>query len=372
MRVHPSKAGILCIAGVCMALYWPTLSWAASGMDGRRQVVLEGKTARVSVDVAGGSIVDFHFLDSGLNPFTWNYPEKGDSKPRTMGHFVCFDRWGQPSEQEAKNGMPFHGEAAQVVWTVLAEPSRKDGAVTAEMSCDLPIGGMSLRRTLSLSENSSVLTVREEITNDNKLGRLYNIVQHPTIGPGFLDESVLVDTNAWKGFSQTGTMPTPEEPALYWPKVVFNGELVDLRTLVKSHDPNVVSFVFSDSLSQGWVTACNPGKGLLVGYIWALSDYPWLNIWRHIQDGRPAARGMEFGTTGLHQPFPVLLTKGKIFGRPLFEYLDAGQKTTKSYALFLAKVPAGFKGVKDVAFRDGNIRIREQGEKGREIIVSGK
>ena len=41
-------------------------------------------------------------------------PEKGDTKPRTMGHFVCFDRWGQPSPSEIENGMPFHGEAAQV------------------------------------------------------------------------------------------------------------------------------------------------------------------------------------------------------------------------------------------------------------------
>ena len=372
MRFDCAGVTAILMTGVCMTPYWPIISWAESGMDGRRQVALEGKVSRVSVDVAGGSIVEFRFLDQDLNPFTWNYPEKGDIKPRAMGHFICFDRWGQPSPQEAKNGMPFHGEAAQVVWKVLSEPVKRDGAVVAEMLCELPMGGMSLKRTLSLSGNSSLLTVREDITNTNKLGRVYNIVQHSTIGPEFLDESVLVDTNAKKGFAQGGAMPVPEEPILYWPKVVFNGELVDLRTLRTSPEPNVVSFVFPDSLKYGWVTACNPGKGLLVGYIWDLAEYPWLNIWRHIQNGKPAARGMEFGTTGLHQPYGMLIAKGTIFGRPLFEYLDAGQTVTKSYSLFLAKVPSGFTGVGDVRYRNGNIVIREQGEGAREITVIGK
>jgi hypothetical protein len=355
-----------------MTFYWPIISWAESGMDGRKQIILTGKAASVSVDAAGGSIVDFHFLDQKLNPFTWNYPEKGDTKPRTMGHFICFDRWGQPSEQEAKNGMPYHGEAAQVVWKVLTEPSVKNGAVVTEMLCELPMGGMTLKRTMRLSENSSVLAVHEDITNTNKLGRVYNIVQHPTIGPEFLDESVLVDTNATKGFAQGGALPFPEEPVLYWPMIVHNGALVDLRRLTTSHEPGVVSFVFPDSLKYGWVTAMNPVKGLLVGYLWELNEYPWLDIWRHIQDGRPAARGMEFGTTGLHQPFGALIRKGSIFGRPLFEYLDSGQTATKSYVLFLAKVPSGFAGVRDVRLQNGDIVIREQGEGGREITVLGK
>ncbi len=367
------RAGVvLCIAGVGMSLFWPVVSWAESGMDGRKQVVLEGSAARVSIDVAGGSLVDFHLLNQGLNPFTWNYPEKGDTKPRTMGHFVCFDRWGQPSPQELKNGMPFHGEAAQVVWKVLAEPAKRDGAVTAEISCDLPIGGMTLKRTLRLAPNSGFLSVREEITNTARLGRVYNIVQHPTIGPGFLDPTVVVDTNAWRGFKQGGAMPFPEEPVLYWPRVVNNGELVDLRVLTTSLEPGVTSFVFQDSVRTGWVTALNPGKRLLVGYIWELSDYPWLNIWRHVQDGKPTARGMEFGTTGLHQPYPALVAKHDIFGKPLYEYIDAGQTIAKSYVLFLAATPEAFDGVGDVRWKNGDIVIRERGERGRTITVAGK
>ncbi len=356
----------------CSALLISGPAWPETGLEGRRQVVLEGKTALVSVDMAGGSIVDFHFLDQMLNPLTWNFPEKGDTKPRTIGHFLCFDRWGQPSDQELKNGMPFHGEATAVNWDMISPPARKGSVISADMRCVLPIGGMELRRTIELSDNSSVLRVRESVTNLNKLGRVYNIVQHPSIGPGFLDETVLVDTNAGKGFKQGGAMPDPEEPVIYWPLVVHQGALRDLRTLTNNHDPAVTSFIFADSLEFGWVTAVNPGKGLLIGYLWKLAEYPWLNIWRNVQNGKPAARGLEFGTTGLHQPFPTLTAKKTIFGRPLFEYLDAGQTVTKSYVAFLAKTPAGFTGVRDVRLRGEDIVITPAGTNTREIVVRGK
>jgi hypothetical protein len=230
-----------------------------------------------------------------------------------------------------------------------------------------------LKRTMKLYEDAPVLMVEEEISNVNKLGRVYNIVQHPSIAPPFLDESVVVDTNAYKGYMQESPMPAPEEPVLYWPKLVYKGELADLRRLADNPDPSVVSLVFRDGVEYGWVTACNPGKGLLFGYLWKLSDYPWLNIWRNVQDGKPAARGIEFGTTGLHQPFGGLLAKGTIFDRPLYEYIDAGQTVVKSYTAFLSRIPRDYRGVGDVTFRDGRIVIQELGkDRKRDITLKIK
>ncbi|MBT4482949.1 MAG: hypothetical protein HOC71_04640 [Candidatus Latescibacteria bacterium] len=348
-------------------------SLAVKGLEGRKQLVLEGNTAIVQVDLAGGSIVDFHLVGQELNPLNWNYPGKGDLEPRTIGHFICFDRWGQPSPQEQKNGMPFHGEAAQVEWSALSQPSNKGGIVSAEMSCKLPIGGLSLTRTMKLSGDSPVLVVREEITNMNKLGRLYNIVQHPSIAPPFLDESVIVDCNAHKGFMQSSPMPAPEEPVIYWPMIVYNGEFVDLSRLADDHLPGVTSFVFSEGEDYGWVTACNPDKGLLIGYIWGLNEYPWLNIWRNVNDGKPAARGLEFGTTGLHKPFFDLVAKRTIFDKPLYEYIDAGETVIKSYVAFLSVIPADYQGVGDIDYMKGTIVLKEKGEnRDRDITLKYK
>jgi len=353
------KSLICTFAAVCLILTSHAVM-AEKSVEGRRQVVLESNQVTVSFDVGGGSLVDFHFNDTGLNPFMWNFPEAGDKKPRPMGHFICFDRWGQPSANEEKNGMPYHGEASQVDWTVNSAPVSRNGKITATMSCRLPMGGMTLERTASLSEKSPVLEVRELITNVNKLSRVYNIVQHPSIAPPFLDENVIVDSNAWKGFMQETPMPTPEEPTIYWPQIAYKGKLVDLGRLTDDHNPAVTSFVFRDGTEYGWVTASNPAKGLLVGYIWNLKDYPWLSIWRNTADGKPAARGLEFGTTGLHQPFPQILEKMTIFGNTLCNYLDADQSVEKSYVTFLAEIPRNFKGVGEIDYSNGSIVIHER------------
>src|SRR5207244_2004554 len=115
-----------------------------------------------------------------------------------------------------------------------------------------------------------------------------------------------------------------------------NGKPVDMRRLTNDHDPNVVSYTVDGE--YGWVTASSPVQGLLIGYMWKTSEYPWFNAWRHVENGKPVARGLEFGTTGLHQPFPILVAKGRIFGRPIYEYLDANHTITKTYACFLFKI----------------------------------
>jgi hypothetical protein len=192
------------------------------------------------------------------------------------------------------------------------------------------------------------------------------MVQHPTIGPPFLDETTLVDSNAAKGFMQSSPLPNPEEPSVAWPQALQNGRPVDMRRLQSDPNPNVVSYVVDEP--YGWATAVNPGRGLLIGYVWKTAEYPWFNAWRHVADGKPLARGLEFGTTGLHQPFPVLVRKGRIFGRTIYEYLDAAQTQTRSYVMFLARTQVGYSGVARVEVNDSAIMI--QGRDGGQLTVA--
>lgn len=330
-------------------------------VGGRPALVLEGKTAAVAVDLSGGSIVGFRFRDLDLNPLVWNDRDAGTA-PRAMGHFLCLDRWGAPSEAERRNGMPYHGEAAQVVWKV----GERKGRVAA-MSADLPMAGLLVERRIEIAESAAVFTVTETVTNRNPLGRVYNMVQHPSIGPPFLDEETVVDSNGRRGFMQSTPGPNPEEPSVYWPQALKDGQPVNLRYLRDDPMPNVVSYVIEDE--DGWVTAVNPKHGLLIGYVWKRDEYPWLNLWRHVENGRPLARGLEFGTTGLHQPYPILVRKGHIFGAPLVSFLDAGERTTRSYVAFLAKVPDGYKGVASVRRTPGGIEIEERGPDPRRITI---
>src|ERR1041384_916998 len=139
---------------------------AEESIQGRRSLVMENQAARLVVDLEGGSIGDFRLTGSDLNPLSWSAPTRGDISRHGFGHFLCLDRWGPPSEAEGARGMPYHGEAAHVVWMV-EETGEVSGALQARMSARLPKAGLSVRRTVRLSKTDAVFSVTEEVTNEN-------------------------------------------------------------------------------------------------------------------------------------------------------------------------------------------------------------
>ena len=347
----------------------------ATAAEERPLLILDGKAAKLVVDLGGGSIADFHLKSNKLNPLQWDSWDFSDTpeadppmEPRSMGHFLCLDRWGPATEAELGHGMQWHGEATRVWWTTNSQPVKKDGQLHADMSAELPLAGLKVTRTIRMSEKESIFSVSEAVTNTRHLGRIYNIVQHPTIGPPFLDESTIVDANATRGFMQDRPMPMPEIPEVRWPNALqMDGTQVDIRYLTDDSAPGVVSYIVEEE--YGWTTAINASEGLLVGYIWPTADYPWFDAWRHVKEGKPFARGLEFGTTGLHQPGPVLVEKGKIFGQKIFRFIDADETQTFSYANFLMEIPNNFAGVADIDYTGDKLVIREDGGKYRTLTM---
>src|SRR3982074_1600221 len=96
-------------------------------VNGRPAVVLESPAAKLVIDLGGGSIVDLHLAAGGLNPLRWIGQADENAVLRPMAHFLCLDRWGQPSEAELLYGMPFHGEAARVRWREFDAPEARGG-----------------------------------------------------------------------------------------------------------------------------------------------------------------------------------------------------------------------------------------------------
>lgn len=297
-------------------------------------IVLESGAARMGWDLAGGGLVEFHLREGRVNPLTWD--DGTGASIRLRGHFICLDRWGAPSDAEKAAGMPYHGEAPRIMWRQIGKT-----ASDLEMAVQLPMAKLAVKRTVHFEGTAAVVT--ESVTNENPLGRVYNFVQHPTIAPPFLDETTVVDANARQGLMQSSPMPNPEYPTVVWPQALKDGVPVSLRYLTNDPLPNVVSYVVDDEL--GWTTIVTPGKALLLGYVWKTAHYPWFSVWRDVKDGKPSARGLEFGTTGLHQPYPILVQKGRIFGRQLFAFLDTAQTETRQYQVFLMKVPTALNGI---------------------------
>ena len=333
-----------------------------------RLLVLKNGLSQVALDRWGGGIVDIHFLDHPVNPLSWRATEDieplNSDGPNLQGHFVCFDRWGAPSPAEEKMGMPYHGEAPRVVWERLDPSADEPAGHGLRMGCTLPLAGMEVKRTVRLQEKEASLTVTEEVTNIRAAGRVYNLVQHPSIAPPFLDDTTIVDCNASHGLVQEEPVPESVEDADRWPRISIGGTPANLRFFRGTEDGasghDVTAFIFDPGVEYGWVTAATPSAGLLVGYLWKISEYPWLNMWRYRHQGKVSARGLEFGTTGIHQPFPTLLQLGKVLDRGVYEYLDAGETDTRSYILFLARIPGDFQGVESAEYDGAELHIRER------------
>lgn len=201
---------------------------------------------------------------------------------------------------------------------------------------------------------------------------MYNLVQHVTLAPPFLDLNTLFDNNTEKGFEdkEDGSLDQ-EEPVLSWPEVNFNERIISLRKF-QNEWPRVSTFVFPENEKYGWITAANPNQNLLLGYIWKTVDYPWINFWRHMEEGIPKAFGMEFGTTGLHESFPVVARKGKIFERNIYEFIDANEVIRKSFVGFLTKIPDDYQGVRNIEVDESSIILREKRKKSRDITLQIK
>ena len=369
------------IMSVRFLLFWviASMGLVLSGAESRPVLKLQGEAAALVVDLGGGSISDFHLLDHGLNPLDWDSwyfrnPGEGDPPPgpRPMGHFICLDRWGSTSAAEEAHGMPKHGEAGIVWWEVTREPELKNGNWEAGMRAELPMAGLRIDRTVALSEKEAVVSVVESVTNYRPIGRIYNFVQHPSIGGSFLNEKTVVDSNGGRGFMQNSSLENPQDRVAHWPRAKkLDGTEVDVRFLSDNDQPPVVTYLVEDE--YGWVTASSPDNGLLMGYLWRTAEYPWLNIWRNVRDGKPYARGLEFGTTGLNGPGHGLVATGRIFDRQIYRYIDASETQTFSYLNFLVAIPEDFAGVSEVIYENGTISVVERGEKGRryDLAVGG-
>ena len=142
---------------------------------------------------------------------------------------------------------------------------------------------------------------------------------------------------------------------------------VDIRHLTDDASPAVVSYIIEEE--YGWTTAINANKGLLIGYIWPEENTLGSTLGRHVRDGKPFARGLEFGTTGLHQPSPVLLEKGRFSAATSFTISTPTRPKFLPTPIFSWKFPSDFAGVADVEYSDGQLVVGEDGGQGRELTM---
>jgi hypothetical protein len=329
-------------------------------------IKLESGESILAIDLYGGAITHFSLKKTGINPLSFSFskeqmPVNNKRGAPYKGHFLCLGRWGQPSAGEINAGLPNHGHFANIHWQ-LEKPYKKNALRMKAISL---LEGLSVERKIVLDKSSPVFTVQEVIQNINPLGRLFNIVQHPTLAAPFLNERTVIDCNGTMGFDQA-LYREIEENTLQWP--VANDDRqnrIDGRTPATPYNA-VFSFLVDPGCEYGWVTSFSPEHDLLFGYTWKRSDYPWIHLWQQYAAGAIQYRGIEFGTAGLHQPFnEILNTSTILFGERTFAFIDAGEYISKRYCSFIYKTDRGFAGVQAIKIINNHILI--QGKNGIDI-----
>lgn len=327
-----------------------------------KTVVLQNESCSATYHITGGALSHFCLQPAGINPlrFCWEQPVKGMGNVFFRGHFLCLGRWGDPSAGEASKGHVKHGDFNRLQWQ--AEQKERN----LKLSAHSPLEGLRIERDITIDKSAAVLQVSETVHNTHTVGRLFNLVQHPTLAAPFLNADTIVDCNAATGFDYAFAKYN-ERAFSTWPEIrCQDGESINLVRPERAYS-SVFPFIVDPADTWGWLTAFSPEHQTVLGYVWRREHYPWLAHWLHFQNGQLQYRGLEFGTTGVHKPFKEIWEQGllQLLGARTCQFIDAGEKQERSYMAFLVQVPHDFEGVAHVTLKRDGITIEEKKSKGK-------
>lgn len=281
------------------------------------------------------------------------------------GHTLCLDYFGVPSEEEIAQGLCLHGEASVSSWnTTRCFASSREGALTQEVK--LPCAGLRFRRELSLRSDEHVVFFSESVRNLRSIDHFFHWTEHVTFGLPFLipgESAVFISGTrsiTWPhGYEGKSLVASSRE--FTWPNAPCErGGTVDLSQPFGAPGTGfVVCVLLGDSSSLGYFAVLNAKLGLIQGYVFPRTLFPWVVIWEENLarsgppwNGRTQARGIEFGTT----PFPIgkweTFRRGPLFGVPAFCRIPACSELRASYAAFLCSVNGNWRGIRDVRLED--------------------
>lgn len=323
----------------------------------------------LSIDRSGGCIVDFHLQGSTINPLNFRMIQEGvyHEPFYYKGHFACLGRWGDPSSGEIKRGLNKHGEFLRLDWDIDQREYHTD------MSAFSPLEGLSVQREIRLSESSACYRLTENIRNEERLGRFYQIMQHGTTSNPFLNKDAVMYCNAFRGFDYAHEK-YDESVFGTWPRIRnMRGHHMDLSCPRRPYS-SVFPFIIHSDEKFGWMALHSPVHHLLLGYVWKREEYPWINHWIHWEKSEGnytmKYRGMEFGNTGIHKSFSEIWKENltRLLGEKSMDYLDAGESHSRIFYSFLLHTTEDFLGVGDITFSDDRITVKEK-ESGKKTII---
>ena len=347
--------------------------------EGKPSLSLANGKLELTVLVQGTSMADLVMLDDTerLSPL-WNPARMARELGRPSefsgtGHFVCVDGFGPTSAEERKAGLEGHGEAHRQTYEI-TRYAKEGSATSLTLTARLPIVQEQFTRTFRMVDGENVVYVESSLENLLGFDRPVNWAEHATIGSPFLEPGVtVVDLSG----SRSQTRPYPKADVgtisrrltsggdFTWPMApALDGAKVDLRaTPTETRYLDHATTLLDPARALEWVTAINPRRRLLYGYVFKREEYPWLQYWGNYPPTGKLARGLEFGTQPYDVPRRESIGTGTMFDTPTYRWLPAKSKIGSRFLLFYVRVPEGFRKVDDVRLENGRIVIEDRAAK---------
>lgn len=283
-----------------------------------------------------------------------------------LGHFVCVDGFGPVSPEEKAAGLPGHGEAHLRMFEVksFGRDGRKQ---TLSLTTTLPITQERFTRTVRMVEGENVVYVHSQLESLLGFDRPVEWAEHATIGSPFLEPGVTAvdmsgrraQTRPYEPDARDLPHRLPSGKDFTWPDAPgLSGNTVNLRVApAETNSIDHTACLMDASRSFAFVTALNPRKRLLLGYVFRPSEYPWEQNWEDYAPTGKLARGLEFSSQPYDVPRREVVELGSMFGAPVYRWLPAKSTIATSFLFFFTHAPDGFTRVDDVTFENGSLVV---------------
>jgi hypothetical protein len=311
---------------------------------GRCAAAIENQHLRVTVLQEGGHIAEILDKETGINPLwtpPWRTSEPSAYGPAVcaeygsgveskllagiMGHNLCLDIFGGPSDEEFAAGITVHGEGSVAAY----EFDEGDGGLT--LRARFPLAQIAFVRRIELRERT--VRIRETVENLAAFDRPIGWTQHVTLGPPFLE----------KGVTQF------RASAFDWPRAPRrDGTAEDLSVLTgAAQSCAFTTHLMDPAREHAYFAAFAPASRLVFGYVWKQADFPWMGIWEENHsrthspwNGNTLTRGMEFGVSPMPESRRQMVDRGKLFGVPAYRWLPARGRLEVEYCAVTARADA--------------------------------
>ena len=327
----------------------------------REALQLETKALRVTVLTGGGHIAEILHKKTGVNPLwipPWPSIEPSEYNPQQhhqyglsvdskllcgiMGHSLCLDFFGPPSNEELSHGISVHGEASVVAYSGKV----RDGELF--LSADLPHSMLRVARVIQIQDDERV-RFRESIENLSTKDRAIGWTQHVSLGPPFLEAGstkLTIRAERSRVFESDGfdSGKLIRGADFEWPHAPrLTGDNADLSVFAAdARNSSFTAHLMDRSIPTASFTTYSSGTQLLFGYEWHRSDFPWLGVWEESYsrqnppwNGKVAAYGLEFGVSPFPEGRTRMMQRETMFGVPAFRWLKGLERVSVEYSAFI-------------------------------------